>query len=263
MQPSSSSDERRGARGASWRSEEVALSAPYNWCDARCERCPLGDCRFREAAVDGRELAGAPDELDAILDQIGVDRVLGDAGELLRLGIRRPAADPREPTLPPAAADEASELETLTCKGLVRAATRYVEEVRQARLIFLPERSLPAEVALEHAVLLFVTIGRFAGDVTVGEALADDALDGCHHNAANLLLLDQLDRQTAAALQQAAVADEGVDRALEPFWAARRALRRQLDPWLGQVPGELQRRIGELVAAGRAPSPFCVARGEN
>jgi hypothetical protein len=52
-----------------------AFSAPYNWCDRRCERCPLAeDCPVHRKALQREwvhEARGSdPDDIRVILDDI-------------------------------------------------------------------------------------------------------------------------------------------------------------------------------------------------
>lgn len=69
-------------------SSTIELSAPHNWCDRRCERCPLStSC----------PIPGFPDR--------DLEEILGDAGDLLEVICRERGIDPVAMPPPPESID--------------------------------------------------------------------------------------------------------------------------------------------------------------
>lgn len=216
------------------------LSAPYNWCDGRCDRCPLAvRCPVRNFDCDGLLGIGAAPRIDDPEEKRAFALAAAHAvaaREALEVDPRRKPERTESPT-----------------------AARLRSACRDFGFAVIALRDALADLGLDKqvgelradAMLVAVKGGRVAGYLSDLGALEDEAalMDG----VPNLLLIERL------------VAD--IDRRLEDRDAAPRACRsayRQardellalLRPLLRALPARYRDEIRSRVMAGCAPSPF-------
>lgn len=210
------------------------LSAPYNWCDARCDRCPLAascpvnniDDPRRRAADSGRD-----PEVDRAV-------ALATAHALsAREGLAVDESSARAPE--PAAA--------VRLRNLCRAYAFAVLAVREA---LAAERS---DLASDHlradAMLVAVKGSRVACQLSRAGGLHEAALmDG----APNLLLIERL----VAAIDARVPAELDRPGCAAAYSSARDDLRRALQPLLRALPSRFREELQLRMLTGSAPSPF-------
>lgn len=232
-------------------SELLDVCKPFNWCDRRCERCPLTrTCpvavreRAREAEAEARGDGEPAAAIVADTENVAAEleeahRMLEDIAE--EEGIDLDAAPPRQPA-------------SLVARRLRQTSRTYAAAVHGLRP--RPPISGDIEDALREAeasAFLVATKGaRVAGSLTpTGELDFDEPArpDG----ALNAVLLERLDREVAASLLRAASALDEAD--LDDYADTRRDLRRLLEPLL-EVSTDARSAIDEAIERGRAPSPF-------
>lgn len=212
----------------------LGWSSPFNWCDRRCERCALTDrCALWAREQERRalhETAGRdPDDPATWIDDVQAD--LGDAVEMLIADARERGLDPDElassppPALPPLA-------ERLRRAGhdLAIAAAAVGGEVGHVAMI------LGGKCA---------RLGGLALDDDDDELLQLDVVP-------NVLLIEALDDELAAAIERSVAAGAALARTRE----RHAELRRALAPFAIRVPAEARVALAALVRARRAPSPF-------
>jgi hypothetical protein len=209
---------------------------PWNWCDRRCERCPLAlECtvnlRVEEQKRQLLERGADPDDPNAML--VVVAESLREAVQLVTAGVEPP---------------EEEELETAE---LYEAALRYARAVDD--LCEEGEDALVDEVRLITVILVAKTARLIDALPLQRHAIARD------DTVLTLLLISQLEKQ-AAALAMAVGAEWQVSHMMG-YRRARRDLRRVLDVHLEAIGRSEREAVERMVAAGRAPSPFCLALG--
>ncbi|MBI4955405.1 MAG: hypothetical protein HY908_25505 [Myxococcales bacterium] len=204
------------------------FSAPHNWCDRRCERCPLAvDCAVLRRERQRRWVAEAsgrdPDDPDVWMEDAAADceRMLAELRAVAAAeGIDLEAPLPPRPIV-------------LDAERLRRAAFALVSAVAAE----------PAEAPLTAVMLSgakAVRIAGYLGDGAPHEAWASDAVP-------NLLLIDRL---------RAEILPAALDEA-RPFGRRLAAMSRLLAPFIAALE-EPRRVLARLVERGAAPSPFCV-----
>lgn len=211
--------------------EEIRIK-PWNWCDRRCERCPLSNgCELYEHSETNRlrlmEQGVDPDDPSA---QIAILELLVEEATTIVEPVREPPPPPVR--------------ERLSAAGM-----RYAEIVRS--LCQQESNDSLAEEAWLVATIVAAKTARIGPDLplTPSAPCRDDTV-------LNLLLVDELERQSAA-LVLALYAERGPAR-LERFIEARARLRTLIDPHLVRLEERDRKALLELRSAGRAPSPFCV-----
>lgn len=217
------------------------FSAPFNWCDRRCERCPLAaECPVYRHDLQRRWVHEArgrdPDGPEAVAEDMreSIELTLRMVEEIATAeGIDLTAPIPPRPIV-------------LDARRLQRAALTIAKcVVEQARVADPQAEPDIAELRrLSHT--LAMKAARIAGyleDDLSEESWASDA-------APNLLLLDRVKAEMAAGFARlAGERDEHAARALQE-------IDRVLDPLIREV-GEPARAVLEaLEARDAAPSPF-------
>jgi hypothetical protein len=205
------------------------LSAPYNWCDARCDRCPLAaGCPIVQS---GPPAGGDRDEERAA--------ALATAHALAAREAALQAVAASKP--PPRAV--ASELR--------RLSRDYAMTVLAVRDSLTPEQLDSALGDLRtDAMLVAVKGSRVACHLSPEGSFDDEPalMDG----VPNLLLLERImtsiDARLAVLCSQGSPAGE--------YRAARDELRRALQPLLRAVPARFRDEIQLRTLTGAAPSPF-------
>ena len=210
---------------------------PSNWCDRRCERCPLADgcaLHLRERQRRWVHEARGQDPDDPA---VGMDDLVNDlerALELLREAAQEEGLDPDDVSMPesPVVLD-AVRLQKL---GTLIAAALHDEDA---------VRAVATTVAIKTA--------RISSYLTLREEPGSNADAGWDDDVApNLLLIERLRGEVAGWLE--------VHPEL-PLEDARQALvdlDRIVDPLLARVDAAARARLAGLIERRGAPSPFCV-----
>jgi len=219
------------------------FSAPFNWCDRRCERCPLASgcpVQRREQQLRWVHEARGEDPDDPAV-------MLEDASEMLESALRmvleiaQAEGIDLDAPLPPRPT-------VLAAKRLERSAMALVRCVAQVVDRGDAQAGDSTRGLLALTSTLAAKVGRIAGQLDLGaddETWARDA-------APNLLLIDRLRAELArklALLPQDGARDAGLQRAL-------RELDRDLEPLIRDVGAETRDLLAALEARGAAPSPF-------
>jgi hypothetical protein len=218
------------------------FSAPFNWCDRRCERCPLA----AECPVYRRELQQRWRHEARGRDPDAAEAVLEDAGEILEytmrllLEIATAEGIDLDAPLPPRPI-------VLDAKRIERASMALVRRVAEAARV---QDSPAAETTAELTRLtntLAMKVARIACylDVDSPEEL------WVHDAAPNLLLVERLKAEIGKQLARifGAAIDERIASALAE-------LDRVLDPLIRQIGEPARAVLAALEARGAAPSPF-------
>jgi hypothetical protein len=222
--------------------DDYSLHAPFNWCDRRCERCPLADeCVIATADAERRsahESVGIDPDAPEVM-QADVLRTLERALALVTEAARSQGLDPEQILAEPP--PEPSET----------ATQRRELAIRLAQQIYLACTGLGSEVAsraIERSTVVAMKVARIAEADAAEVASNIDA-------AANLMVLLRLEAELRSALSAVEIGcleREEIERlraglclALAPLWAA--------------IPPHVIEQIDLLIRTDRAPSPFCVA----
>lgn len=195
----------------------LELAAPHNWCDRRCERCPLST----SCPVPG-------------LAERALDAIFGDAMEQLEAICREHGFAPTTslPSPPP---------KSLDAHVLGEAGDSWAAAFA----------ALEPTVADAVSRSLFV-IGKVARIAFAGD-LGDDEL-WSHEVVPNLVVLERV-LETAGA-DVARVRSKLSAQARVRFDEADALLRGLLSPLLGAISPRDRAVFAALAAAGRAPSPL-------
>ena len=220
---------------------------PWNWCDRRCERCPLAiDCevnvRVEEKKRDAERRGLDPDDPSVAMKMVADS--FREAIELLAAA------------LPEVEEEELEELSLEPSREgteLYEAGLRYVQAVDG---LCAESSANETGLAAEARLVSMIMVGK-AARLMHALPIERDAI-GREDSVLTLLLINHLERQAAALVM--ALGAEKVSR-LFGFRRARRELRRLLDLHLAAVDRSEEAFLARMVAAGRAPSPFCVALG--
>lgn len=223
-----------------------SLSDPSNWCDTRCERCPIAaSCALgrRERAARLRALTPVPsppsspapfaDEMDVFFEQLGneLDRIT----EALEAAAAAEGIDLAAPvTAPPVLLDtvrfEAAAFALMCAIDVCERTTRATELRRLSTLLAIKAARIACDLGGHHREFFecdvapnLLLMERIVGELTVHMAR---------------LTLSAPDGSTAAP----ATALAEVDALLRPLIAA--------------VPPETHALVDGLVRRGAAPSPF-------
>jgi len=210
---------------------------PWNWCDRRCERCPLS----MECSVNVRVEQRKRDAIEQGLDPEDPNVVMGMVTESFLEAIRSLAEElPDEPDEP---------VPELGANELYQAGLRYCRAVESLGR----GDGLLSEARLVSMILMCKTARLADGLPLQRNAIARE------DTVLTLLLIDRLEKQ-AAALVMAAGAEWTGGR-MFGYRRARRELRGVLDMHLERIDRSERDFVDRMVARGRAPSPFCLAIG--
>ena len=197
-------------------SSTIELAAPHNWCDRRCERCPLStSCPIPR--MPDRE----PEE------------ILGDAVNVLAATCRERGIDPA--ALPPPQA------ESIDARVLREAGRGWAGA-------FMALEPVVADALIRSAVVTG-KVARIASEMDLG----DDDLWNCD-TVPNLLVVEQVLATARSDVDRPRAALP--TKALVRFDEADALLRVLLSPLLDAISASDRAVFAPLVAAGRAPSPL-------
>lgn len=215
------------------------FGAPFNWCDRRCERCPLAEqCTVRRRELQRRWVVeardGDPDDMAVVMSDVN------QLMETVLVELRRLAAEERIDLDAPLKGRPVSlDAERLRRKGLaMMTAAKGLAPTEEAN-------------ELMKTVLTVATkSARIAANLDVGDARSSDAWVA--DVVANLLLLETSKKSVRDALSRMTNAPE-----LRELGEALTDIDRILDPLISQVDAQLRKVLAGLIARRAAPSPFC------
>lgn len=208
------------------------LSAPHNWCDRRCHRCPLA----AECPIPA-------------MDDLDVEESLERAIELLEAACVEAGCDPSAAACAPPSPESPS---SVRFKGRARdyslSLTSALDVLEAAGLV--PFAAASAVVALRvDAFLIATKSARVAVYLGPDGRLGDD--DPLSDGALNVFLLDHLLKSIDSAL---AAVNLSVQTPV--FRLAREDIRREVDALLSTLAPHTFDRLTALMRSRRAPSPF-------
>ncbi|HKE14060.1 MAG TPA: hypothetical protein VKB80_04335 [Kofleriaceae bacterium] len=218
------------------------LSPPFDWCDGRCDRCPLSaSCPVHEvedatlsALIDG---GGDPDERRAA--RLATAPAIA-AGAVPAAGAA--VEDSSEIDLP-SAPPEAARLREL-CREYAFAVLT-VSDALPARLEETEEVDLRAD-----AILVAVKGSRVACHLSPAGALEDE--DALMDGVPNLLLLERV----MNGIEARVAAHGRLPPCAAGYRRARDQLGRALQPLLRSIPPRIREEVQFRILTGTAPSPF-------
>jgi hypothetical protein len=229
--------------------DNEAFGAPFNWCDRRCERCPLsGGCPLYRRTEQRRWVHEArgedPDDMRVVLAD--VEEELTRTLRMLREIAEEEGVDPDAPAPAPPTA-----LDSVRLHKAWLALIRALNDGLQAAGRAAPAQARAAEEAIALGTILTMKSARLGGYLAGGrdEAWAMDAVP-------NLLLMERLRARLDEVLAEAGeLLEEDAQATL------RRALAqidRILRPLIDSAGAEPRALLERLIARRAAPSPFCV-----
>lgn len=224
--------------------------APFNWCDGRCERCPLsGECPLNRRIAQRRWVHTArgedPDDIKVVLADAATDlaQILSNLREAAEEeGVDLDAPLPARPT-------------SLDSVRLQRAATSLITTLNSG--IRPPEQPAPQVTgAIEEVMAICLTLCRKSA--RIGGQLADERDESWAMDIVpNLLLVERLRARLDEVLAGlgGGLLEEDASAAVR---GALATMDRILRPLIEGVDAEARASLEEMIAAGAAPSPFCV-----
>jgi len=199
-------------------SSTIELAAPHNWCDRRCERCPLStSC----------PIPGMPDRQPEV--------ILGDAVDLLEALCREHGIDPAAPPQPQ------PQPESIDARVLREAGRGWADAF------------MALEPTIADALVRGVVVAGKVARIALEEDLGDDDLWACL-TVPNLLVVEQMLATACSDVDRARTVLTA--KALVRFDDADSLLRVLLSPLLDTISARDRAVFAALVAAGRAPSPL-------
>jgi len=197
-------------------SSTIELAAPHNWCDRRCERCPLST----SCPIPG----GADHE---------PEEILRDAVDLLEAICRERGIDPTAPPPPPP--------ESIDARVLREAGRGWADA-------FMALEPTVADALIRSAVVAG-KVARIASEVDLG----DDDLWTCD-TVPTLLVVERVLATARSDVDRTSAGLPA--KALVRFDEADARLRALLSSLLDAISRHDRAVFAALVAAGRAPSPL-------
>jgi hypothetical protein len=221
------------------------FGSPYNWCDRRCERCPIAEqCPLWQCETQSRWVAEArgedPDDPEVAMRDT-VAQLQRAYAEVMRIaeaeGIDLDAPLPKRP-----AVLDSIRLQRTASELAVRVHTMPVEQKHE---------ELP-----KMATLITMKAARIACHLEE-EALPDEVWHG--DVVPNLLLLQRVLQGFGQALAQLETELETEqDEILAGVRNALGELDRIMQPLIARVGQTPKRILAALIARNAAPSPFCI-----
>ncbi len=218
------------------------LSAPYNWCDARCDRCPLSASCPVHNFDDPRRGRFAGDDGDP------------EVSRAVALATAHALAAREAPALEDGGRARPEPGAAVRLRHLCRAYAFAVLAVREAVVADRGEAGADrSDLAPDHlradAMLVAVKGSRVACQLSRAGGLHEAALED---GAPNLLLLERL----VAAIDARVPVAVGVEGCAAAYRSARDDLRRALQPLLRALPSRYREELQLRMLTGSAPSPF-------
>jgi hypothetical protein len=229
----------------------IDLGDPSDWCDSRCERCPmLGRCPIGQTVVRERPRRagedGDPDDWRALIEEL--ERSCEQSLELLAKVCEREGID--------VAGLHLAQPEP----AILEAAQRLGGELAASAKVFAdfalaggaPHDNEDLAVLIAGAALVAVKTTRIAWESADAPRPRDQRPPSW---AAILLLIEHTSQRVLDAASRLACF------VLPAVWTRFDAVRREHEQlwrqWLAHVSEEARVAVAALVEAGHAPSPFC------
>lgn len=225
----------------------MRFSAPYNWCDGDCARCPLIDeCPLAKREAGRRwahEARGRdPDDPDVRLRDVA--NTLSTAVKMLEREARKRGIDlaVREPEPPP-------RLDLARIRRASMDHAKALHELGSSLDDAVAEHSSLAQTLARATALIAAKVARLCvGDSEIWEC----------DSVPNLLLLERVDAETYAAVTAS------VER-LEParvraYADTRERLHALLAEWFRSITNSERDEMDRMIDEDRAPSPFACMR---
>jgi hypothetical protein len=199
----------------------LEMSAPHNWCDRSCERCPL------------RSVCPIPD------DDRDLDEVFAATASAVEAEVELPAGhEALDVAVPARETALAARLAPVQDRLLLQAAFEWATSLR-------------AILGVDgRAALVAGKIARVASEASLDDPVLHEA-----DVAPNLILIERILDDVRADVEGVRV--EGQLVAFARFHDRDRCLRRLLAPLFASISPTSRATLAALAAAGRAPSPFC------
>jgi hypothetical protein len=220
------------------------FSAPFNWCDRRCERCPLEDtCPLarRERQLQWVHEARGEDPDDPAVIMVDASQMLGFTLRLVLEIAEEEGIDLNAP-LPKRPAVLAAKRLEQAGMTLVRNASELWKAAEAAGCDCAELRFSATKLAAKAARIASYLEDPEDEDIWVADA------------APNLLLIDRVKRQFADEL--ARVSPDAGSGVVERVTRALAELERILDPLIRDFGDGARAMLAALEARGSAPSPF-------
>lgn len=230
---------------------EFEFSAPHNWCDSRCWRCPVaGACRVQSAPESRRSkhVAAAEDPDDPSVVMADVEANLTRAIVMLHQRAAEEGVsfdDLDEPLFQPSEQTkrvlEAGRAYVVAVHELTRGLTQEGAEAADSKL---------AALVFNQAGLVYAKLARLFGQreaFSAGQVYREDSVP-------NLLLIEYAEPRVAWGVSRVIAETAASPTA---YLSARHALLALLRPELEAIPAELRYAFARRVATCTAPSPFC------
>ena len=221
------------------------FSPPYNWCDSRCERCPLDDCAVRLSLgrrARTHEVRGEDPEAPEVWLQDLHDN-LQRSIDMLEALAQEEGLDLDTPPVPP-------KLVSLDVRRLSKAGQSCFTAALDAFENSSPLGSEGEEI-LDLATLVKVKTARLTafGEGEREETWEIDAVP-------NLFLIEQTLRAMGKHVSSLRATMPGTNwgRLEDSRLSAQRLIAEHL---AGRF--DARRVLADLVKQGKAPSPFCTA----
>lgn len=224
---------------------------PMNFCDRRCEQCPLaGECpvparlRERRSASPTRE-PESPGELFEVLEEL--DRDLGEAHEMLTKIIAELGDDFDDQTPPPTAIDEMRLRRASDVVSEALGELRHAEDLTGGALT----------AALSDTLNLWLTLAPKAARIVGLSADRRDAL-WLRDAIPNLFVVQLLRPAFDDSVTRLEAALDG-SRSLSDVQSGLAAFDRILQPLFDLIEAEDRSLLEAAVRLRLAPSPFCIS----
>jgi len=228
----------------------VEFSAPFNWCDGECQRCPLLEgCpsgKQNRARRWAHEMRGRdPDDARVAMEDVRQD------------------LERTESLLEEIASRQGISLDDLPKQDRSVVSLDLVRLRQAAMASAVATQALVASIDALHPALAG-TASRVRGRMILLPmkvyrlcSHAEDRVEDTWLSDAlpNLLLVERVLAEIVDALGEVERSFSG-----EETSRAKRAyddLARLLQPWISGIPRDVRSAVQGMIAEGRAPSPFC------
>ncbi|MEM9195887.1 MAG: hypothetical protein AAGF12_42365 [Myxococcota bacterium] len=231
---------------------EYEFTSEYNWCDSRCERCPLEKTCAHAKMESQRRWAHTmrgidPDDPDVVIADL--NRQLEATLTYLQEEFKEELAeeDPRE-SMPVSLLEKRlrllSKAHTVALRDLVEGLSEEELRVSDAQV----------GTIISGSLLVGSKIGRLGAYLTPeGEPVRTPGWDA--DAVPNLLLLERVDKGLRTAVRELSALAPTADA--ESYWSARERLFAIVDQWYERVPDVAREALKQRIDARTAPSPFC------
>ena len=216
---------------------------PYNWCDRRCERCPLrGECRLAryEEQQDWVAQARGEDPEDPAYAGRRMAESVERSMRLLEIAAEEEGIDLSKP-VPPIP-------RSLYSRRVRQALFEWVGMMTE-ELGSLTSAAETVQTTTNACLFVVIRMARVLPGLRADGGLEED--EAMHdHGALNLLIVEHYLAKVRSGVEVLGEAARGrVSDGLAE-------VERLLAPALDSVPAQVRADVGRLTSEGRAPSPF-------